>query len=52
MVNEHKIIVEKINAACASGDTEAFLSYLLILDNNIALFTHQKLYSKTAFSQS
>ncbi len=27
-MNEHKIIVEKINAACASGDTEAFLSYL------------------------
>ena len=27
MVNEHKIVVEKINAACANGDTEAFLSF-------------------------
>lgn len=28
MVNKHKIIVEEINAACANGDTEAFLSFL------------------------
>ena len=28
MVHEHKIVVEKINAACANGDTEAFLSFL------------------------
>ena len=27
MLNEHKIVVEKINAACVEGDTEAFLSY-------------------------
>ena len=28
MDNEHKVTVEKINAACLEGDTEAFLSYL------------------------
>ena len=28
MINEHKTIVEKINAACMNGDTEAFLSHL------------------------
>lgn len=28
MTNEHKTVVEKINAACANGDTEAFLSFL------------------------
>ena len=28
MDNEHKVTVEKINVACAKGDTEAFLSYL------------------------
>ena len=50
MLNEHKIVVEKINAACVEGDTEAFLSFFSD-DVTWEIIGEKKLVGKEAIRQ-